>query len=163
MSADDRSPIEAHLRECPDCADRLEDLSKNEQLLNDLDHAIPRRSIGEASCEPPSILGYTILQQIGRGGMAVVYEAQQHEPRRRVALKVLHRAQFVDAQRTALLRREAGALARLKHPGIAAIHEAGSTNDGQYYFTLDKWRCRHTVRQRQNAERQEVQYRYNKR
>ena len=68
---------------------------------------------------------YRLLREIGRGGMGVVYEAEQEHPRRPVALKVIRGGRLVDEYQVKLFRREAQALARLKHPGIAAIYEAG--------------------------------------
>jgi len=80
--------------------------------------------------------GYKIVREIGRGGMGVVYEAEQQEPRRRVALKVL-RGLEADEYHVKLFRREIQALARLRHPGIATIYEAGRTEDGQHFFTME--------------------------
>lgn len=80
--------------------------------------------------EKPDAVGtYLILGVLGRGGMATVYEAEQREPRRRVALKVLHRGMY---GRESLLRfrLEAEALAKLRHPAIAQIYEAGATTLG---------------------------------
>ena len=68
---------------------------------------------------------YAIQSVLGAGGMGVVYLARQRHPQREVALKVIR---WVFASRS-LLRRfehEARALARLQHPGIAQIYEAGS-------------------------------------
>ncbi|MEZ6210235.1 MAG: serine/threonine-protein kinase [Phycisphaerales bacterium] len=75
---------------------------------------------------PEWIGGYRVIREIGRGGMGVVYEAEQERPRRRVALKVVHDG----APRGQTLKRfeqEAQVLGRLQHPGIAHIYEAGST------------------------------------
>ncbi|MBL8900188.1 MAG: serine/threonine protein kinase [Planctomycetes bacterium] len=66
---------------------------------------------------------YEILRELGRGGMGVVFEAEQKEPRRRVALKCLNPATF-GADLAARFRREGEALARLRHPGIAQVFEA---------------------------------------
>lgn len=73
--------------------------------------------------------GYRILGVIGSGGMATVYEAIQERPHRRVALKVLRRA----LAKTSALQRfayETEVLARLRHPGICQIFEAGAHDDG---------------------------------
>ncbi|CAN5711107.1 hypothetical protein BH09PLA1_BH09PLA1_03270 [soil metagenome] len=78
---------------------------------------------------PTHIKGYRILSVLGRGGMGVVYRAEQANPKREVALKVIG-ASFVSEQ---LLRRfelEAHTLGRLKHAGIAQIYEAGTADGG---------------------------------
>ncbi len=69
--------------------------------------------------------GYRILHRLGAGGMGTVYVAEQRNPRRRVALKLL----TPSGSTRALLRRfqqEAELLGSLQHPGIAQIHEAGT-------------------------------------
>ena len=86
---------------------------------------------------PPAIGDYTIIREIGRGGMGVVYEAEQRDPRRSVALKVVRGGVYVDERDVKLFRRESQVLARLRHPGIAAIVEAGRTDDGQHFFAME--------------------------
>ncbi len=80
---------------------------------------------GADASDPHRTFGqYRILSVLGRGGMGTVYEAEQASPRRRVALKVLPAALVSDST----LRRfehETEALARLQHPGVAAIYDAG--------------------------------------
>jgi eukaryotic-like serine/threonine-protein kinase len=80
---------------------------------------------------------YRVLREIGRGGMGVVYEAEQRNPRRSVALKVVLGGRHVDADAVRMFRRETDTLARLKHPSIAAIYESGSTDEGQHYFAME--------------------------
>ena len=86
--------------------------------------------------EGKSIGGYSIRGVLGRGGMGVVYEALQENPRRTVALKVVRSAPCADDLADRLFRREAQALARLDHAGIAAIHDAGA-DDGWLYFAME--------------------------
>ncbi len=140
-----------------DLADRLEsalralwrgDGSQFEQLLDsedsaglrlsDLyDGALDRRAVPVVGLTHQSeVPGYQIVREIGRGGMGVVYEAEQHSPRRRVALKVLG-GLFGDEQHVRLFRQETQTLARLKHPSIATIHEAGQTEEGYHFFTME--------------------------
>jgi serine/threonine protein kinase/Tfp pilus assembly protein PilF len=86
---------------------------------------------------PQEIGGFRILSVLGHGGMGVVYEAEQQNPRRRVALKVIRGGRVVDDAQLRLFRREAETLARLVHPNIAGIYEAGRTADGQHFFTME--------------------------
>lgn len=72
---------------------------------------------------------YTILREIGHGGMGVVYEADQENPRRRVAIKVI-RSAFVTEELLRRFHHESQVLGQLDHPGIAHIYEAGSTTIG---------------------------------
>ncbi|MEZ4388542.1 MAG: serine/threonine-protein kinase [Candidatus Krumholzibacteriia bacterium] len=83
------------------------------------------------------IAGYRIIRKLGEGGMGVVYEAEQPEPRRRVALKVMRGGAAVDPHLVHLFEREVRTLALLKHPGIAAIHDAGRTEEGQRFFAME--------------------------
>jgi tetratricopeptide (TPR) repeat protein/tRNA A-37 threonylcarbamoyl transferase component Bud32 len=78
---------------------------------------------------PKAIGRYHIRRAIAAGGMGTVYEATQDNPRRVVAVKVMRHG---IASRTALRRfeYEAQILARLRHPGIAQIYEAGTHDDG---------------------------------
>ncbi|RME39209.1 MAG: serine/threonine protein kinase [Planctomycetota bacterium] len=122
--------IEAHLSECPDCRARAEGFRLGLSALT------------EASAPPtpplPARIGpYTILRRLGEGGMGIVYEGQQHNPRRLVAIKVIRGGPSADEYRVRLFQREAQTLARLKHPAIAAVYEAGRTDDGQHYFTME--------------------------
>lgn len=74
---------------------------------------------------PLRIAGYNLLEELGRGGMGVVYLAEQNRPRRKVAVKLIA-LDFV--ARTSRLRfeQEAEILGRLQHPGIAQVFEAGT-------------------------------------
>jgi serine/threonine protein kinase len=95
-----------------------------------------RPSSDTNSPSSPSIPGYTVLRRIGEGGMGVVYEAEQHEPRRNVAIKVI-RGGAVTEQQVKLFQREIRTLARLNHPSIAAIYDAGRTPFGQHFFAME--------------------------
>jgi eukaryotic-like serine/threonine-protein kinase len=95
--------------------------------------ALPTADLGVAAGLPgvhPARIGrYHVKRLIGAGGMGSVYEAVQEQPRRTVALKVMRRGL---ASRSALRRfeYEAQLLARLRHPGIAQVYEAGTHDDG---------------------------------
>ncbi len=74
---------------------------------------------------PERIGAYRLIGLLGRGGMGVVYEAEQDTPHRRVALKVL-RPDIVTPKMLRRFEHETQVLARLNHPGIAQIFEAGT-------------------------------------
>lgn len=76
-----------------------------------------------------AIDGYTVVRRIAAGGMGTVYEAVQSAPRRTVALKVIQRGLATPAVLRRLLY-EAQLLARLDHPGIARVFQAGSYDLG---------------------------------
>ena len=74
--------------------------------------------------DDPNAFGrYEVLRTVGRGGMAVVYEARDPALGRTVALKVL--SDGADPRLVERLHREANAVARLRHPNIVAVHEVG--------------------------------------
>jgi WD40 repeat protein/predicted Ser/Thr protein kinase len=100
---------------------------------------------------PARVGHYRVLRRIAAGGMGAVYEAQQDNPRRTVALKVVR-----PGLAPALLKRfarEAHILGRLHHPGIAQVYEAGVAEDGQPFFAmefirglrLDEYAARHRL------------------
>ena len=79
---------------------------------------------------------YQILEQIGRGGMGVIYRARQRHSRRIVALKRIL-SYHADSQETlARFRREAQAVASLDHPNILPIYEVGESEDGFPFFSM---------------------------
>lgn len=87
----------------------------------------PRRAVPERLA-PDAIPGYRVIGVLGVGGMATVYEAEQHKPRRRVALKVMHRS-LAHTSSIDRFHFEAEVLARLRHPNIAQVHEVGVFTD----------------------------------
>ncbi|MCH7990417.1 MAG: serine/threonine protein kinase, partial [Planctomycetes bacterium] len=90
------------------------------------------RSAGEI--RPLSTLGdYRIVREIGRGGMGVVYEAQQLSLNRRVALKVLPYAAVLDPRQLQRFKNEAMAAASLDHPGIVHVHAVGCERGVHFY------------------------------
>jgi eukaryotic-like serine/threonine-protein kinase len=79
---------------------------------------------------------YRILCRLGEGGMGIVYEAEQDNPRRTVALKVI-RSELVSPEVVKRFNSEAQILARLQHPGIAQVYEAGVSEDGRPFFAME--------------------------
>ena len=101
-----------------------------EQTLDDLFHDIPGQ-------DGDWLLGnYQILEEIGRGGMGVIYRARQRHSRRIVALKRIS-SHHADSQDTLMrFRREAQAAANLDHPNILPIYEVSESHDGLPFFSM---------------------------
>jgi eukaryotic-like serine/threonine-protein kinase len=93
----------------------------------------------EPGARPLTIGRYRIVRLIGEGGMGAVYEAEQQEPRRVVALKMI-KLGLATPDRLRRFRQESQALARLQHPGIAQIFESSTADTGfgpQPYFAME--------------------------
>ena len=88
---------------------------------------------------PKRIGCYTIRQVIASGGMGTVYLAVQEHPRRTVALKVMKKG-IVSPSTLRRFEFESQTLARLRHPNIAQVYEAGTHDDGEGgvpYFAME--------------------------
>jgi len=87
---------------------------------------------------PGTVVGrYKLLEEIGEGGMAVVYMSEQQEPiRRKVAFKII-KLGMDTKQVIARFEAERQALALLDHPNIAKVFDAGSTETGRPYFVME--------------------------
>jgi WD40 repeat protein len=115
----------------------VEALLQSDHTLGGSDDFL-RGPVGAGRDEPgvPERVGcYRVIRLLGAGGMGVVYEAQQESPRRTVALKVVH-AGLPSPNLVKRFAREAEVLARLHHPGIAQVYEAGVA-DGRPYFAME--------------------------
>jgi WD40 repeat protein/serine/threonine protein kinase len=80
-----------------------------------------------------SLLGYEIIDVLGRGGMGIVYRARQTKLRRLVALKMIIASDQPNPRQLARFRTEAEAVARLQHPNIIQIHDVGEVEGHPFY------------------------------
>src|ERR1700728_1737869 len=78
---------------------------------------------------------FRVLREAGRGGMGVVYEAEQESLGRRVALKVLSTGSLLEPKQVRRFEREAKAAARLHHTNIVPVFGVGQ-QDGHHYFVM---------------------------
>ncbi len=103
-------------------------------LLREL-AAVPRGQAGAAwglRLRPGAIIGrFQLVQEIGRGGFGVVYEARDRKLGRTVAFKAVRPGDALDAREDQLLR-EADAAARLSHPNIVSLFDVGRSEHGPY-------------------------------
>ncbi len=95
-----------------------------------------RATLPLSTAVPASFGRYRILRICGEGGMGVVYEAEQDNPRRTVALKVIGPG-FVSPEHAKRFHHEAQILGRLQHPGIAQVYDAGFVEDGRPFFAME--------------------------
>jgi serine/threonine protein kinase/WD40 repeat protein len=126
-------------REHPEYVGRLRSMAGALQALGDLSRAGSSALSGVAPLSGaeeavPGVLGdFRILREVGRGGMGVVYEAEQVSLCRRVALKVLPFAATLDPRQLERFRHEARAAALLHHPHIVPVHGVGCERGVHYY------------------------------
>jgi eukaryotic-like serine/threonine-protein kinase len=121
LSSEQRDAIEVHVDECSDCRALLVELART-----GLD------AVTLAPVEEPKTIGrYRVEARLGDGGMGTVYAAYDPQLDRRVAVKLVHPEL---AQRGGIERllREGRALARLQHPNVVAVHDAGTDGDRVY-------------------------------
>ena len=91
----------------------------------------------QSSTRFPTDFGkYELLEEIGRGGMGVVFRARQKDLDRTVALKMILSSRLASPSDVQRFQGEARAAGRLRHPNIVAIHEVGEIH-GQHYFAME--------------------------
>lgn len=91
------------------------------------------RTAAGATTAPSRLGDFRIVREVGRGGMGVVYEAEQVSLRRRVALKILRFGAVADEVAMQRFQREAETVARLHHTNIVPIFAVGCENGAHYY------------------------------
>jgi WD40 repeat protein/serine/threonine protein kinase len=161
ISSDQRNPVELlaeeflarkrrgeeptlreYLERHPDLAGEIRELFPALLMMEDLGDS-SGATTGSLAAEDGIVSGarlerlgdYRILREIGRGGMGVVYQAEQESLGRRVALKVLSAGSLLDPKQVRRFDREAKAAARLHHTNIVPVFGVGH-QDGHHYFVM---------------------------
>ena len=111
----------------------LEGLSFLDQIGLSDNAEPPETEVPESDTELPHIEGFNLIQEIGRGGMGVVYKAVQQSTNRIVALKIMLSGPFASPTAKQRFKREVELAARLEHPALARVLESGRTSGLQYY------------------------------
>jgi serine/threonine protein kinase/WD40 repeat protein/Flp pilus assembly protein TadD len=133
--AGDRPRVEEYCEKHPDLADDIRSLFP---ALVELERARAdagaEPAVAAAAAPPVTQLGdFRLLREVGRGGMGVVYEAEQVSLGRRVAIKLLPAAVFRDPTKRRRFEREAKAAAKLHHTNIVPVHGCGEYDGTPYY------------------------------
>jgi hypothetical protein len=148
LPAPDRATVEHHVADCESCCRTLEGLPEDAlAALVRCSAGTDATAGGELATLAEDTAGtgaipaqlrdhprYEVLQEIGRGGMGVVYRARQKSLDREVALKVIHPALVGRPDAAEQFRREAHAQAHLHHPNIVAVYDADQA--GELHFIV---------------------------
>ncbi|HLW67056.1 MAG TPA: serine/threonine-protein kinase [Gemmataceae bacterium] len=139
------SPLEreAWLAKYPDLRSELEGFLKDQSAFHrvfetiDQNATLPPREVvvANAAMTPRFFADYELLEEIGRGGMGVIWKARQISLNRPVALKMILAGQLASAADVQRFKTEAEAAANLDHSSILPIYEVGE-RDGQHYFSM---------------------------
>ncbi len=116
---EEKARLEEHVRSCESCGAILETLTET------YGGPTSRRAAGR----------YELVSPLGQGGMGVVYEARDPVLNRRIAVKLLHRGRQGKEEETRLLR-EAQAMARVAHPSVVTVYDAG-IEDGRVFLAME--------------------------
>ena len=132
-------PLSEYIEQYPQWAEEIADIFPAMELMEDFKPASVDLSDGVEDGTSASIpelhqvADYRILKEIGRGGMGVVYEAEQQSLGRRVALKVLPRQSAGDGKALERFQREARAAAKMHHTNIVPVFEVGEDKEQVFY------------------------------
>src|SRR5262245_20821484 len=135
----ERPTLEEYCRRHPELADEIREVFPVLIRMEDFRSDGPDDSTGGVAVPAAARLArlgdFRILREVGRGGMGVVYEAEQESLGRRVALKVLPDAALSDARQVLRFQGEARAAAKLHHTNIVPVFGVGR-DEGHHYYVM---------------------------
>lgn len=139
LNAGQHPDLEALLVKYPEISATLRPVLEALQSVYEVSHSgdspLEPSSVGEAHIEQRRLGDFRVLREIGRGGMGVVYEAEQISLGRTIALKVLPFAAVMDEKAITRFKNEARAAGTLHHPHIVPVHSVGNER-GVYYYAM---------------------------
>lgn len=135
-----RPSIDEYVQQYPDLAEQIQELFPTlmmmERVEGDVRDEAAKTTLDSGAAAPITRLGdYRIIREVGRGGMGVVYEAEQVSLRRQVALKVLPQQLLSQPKLRKRFEREARAAGRLHHTNIVPVFGVGQ-QDGVHYYVM---------------------------
>src|SRR5438874_12680907 len=129
----ERPAVSEYAARHPELAAEIRDLFPALLVVEEFGSAAERPGVPA----PPPLAGmlgdFRLVRELGRGGMGVVYEAEQLSLNRRVALKVLPFAAALDPRQLQRFKHEAQAAAHLHHPNIVPVYGVGTERSVHYY------------------------------
>jgi serine/threonine protein kinase len=135
LNRGEQPEVDSYVERYPQLASVLGQMLPALELMRDAGADLA--SASDASSSPPLLAGclgdFRILREIGRGGMGIVYEAEQISLGRRVALKVLPFAAALDAKQLQRFKNEAHAAAHLQHTNIVPVYYVGCERGVHFY------------------------------
>jgi serine/threonine-protein kinase len=137
LSAAESAEVAAHVELCPECQQALDRLTPFDEGPEDDTPFEGAAGLERGSAVVwPKVEGYELLEELGRGGMGVVFKARQVKAGRLVALKMVLSGSHARPEELARFRTDATAAAGLTHPGIVQIFEVGE-QDRLPFFSLE--------------------------
>lgn len=138
IHAGEQIDIESYVGQHPEHSEEIRRLAEALEVMGQIGRSRPTESVEgpdrEETVLPHEALGdFRILREVGRGGMGVVYEAEQLSLGRRVALKVLPFAVVLDKRHLQRFKNEAKAAAALHHTNIVPVYSVGCERGVHYY------------------------------
>jgi serine/threonine protein kinase/WD40 repeat protein len=135
-----RPPLREYIERHPELAGEIREVFPAMAMMENIalaDESLEGDATGDLPVHSPPILeqlgDYRIVREVGRGGMGVVYEAEQVSLGRHVALKVLPPQMLKDAKTRRRFEREARAAAKLHHTNIVPVFGVGEQGETPYY------------------------------
>ena len=133
LESGERPSIETYKQRFPNLADQLDAVLPALLMLEDVDSQPPQQDVASDDSIPRMLGEYKLLNEIGRGGMGIVFEARHNTMHRRVALKVLPKSMTEKSTYVARFLTEARSAGKLHHTNIVPVFDVGEDHGLHFY------------------------------